>query len=694
MAVRRGWWRAALVAGAAAVAAAAQGEPEAATDVATARAGAWLEATIEPGGWLAGTVSNARGKRVVAESLAAWLALVRGTGAPPAAARRDASERALAATVAGRGIEDAAFACWLLGSAAFPLAEATLRDGAVHPLLPSLVARLGALRNSEGVWAHGSMEGTVAGYPSTVLAATNWAITALGFAAEHGVAAPWLGDATGLLTAVQAPNGGMPYGGRPYRIGIEAGRTAGSLVALIAAGAGDSPGAQRAAEYLWHNLRLVPDGHASPAMHVWNGALAAYALGDAAWRRYADLVLARVVAAQRADGSFDDIAGAHSPDTMALMGDELSGRAYVTAAYAAALSVPRSRLGAWLRQRMAFAPPIAPAAGPPAPPSVWRADAAAVVALAASRDAVFALGAGRALTVRAAPDGAVRWTAELPIAVPTPAVLTLCGERLVAWCRDGGPVGVFDLAARRVAWHGTVALAPFAGVRCHGDELCAVAPDGTLAVRRLVDGAVLQTVPLPPGLKRSVLPLANGTFLGAADARLVCLDRAGEVTWRGRNRGATAQVAATWSALLDGGLVFWGGSTDGELVCRRVADGDRIWSRQLDGGVVQLARDEAAARLAVLTAGGVVSVFDARGTPLWSADVSGGLQDPADAGSRLLATAAGPWVHATGRGRLLAYAWDGTPRLDVPVAADAAWAASGDRVVLAEPAALVAFAAP
>lgn len=658
------------------------------------RACQWLDATVAPPTWLRGTSGNARCKRLVAESLAAWTLLVRtpADAAPPA--RFADLERALAATVAGQGIEDAAFACWLLGGAAFPLAEATLRDGAAHELLPPLVARLGALRNSERVWAHGSMEGTVPGYPSTVVAATNWVVTALAFAAAHGVEVPppWLDAGADLLAAVQAPNGGIPYGGRPYRIGIEAGRTAGTVVALAAAGRGATPSFTRAANYLWRNARLVPSGHASPAMHVWNGALAAFALGDVAWQRYASEVLARVVAAQRDDGSFDDLAGPHSPDTMLLMGDELSGRAYVTALYGAALLVPQSRLGAWLRGRVSFVPPAAADAGSAVPVPVWRAVVGETRAIASSGEQVFVLRTDRELAAYHLADGRELWRTPVPIDLAAPAALTVRGTWLVGWSREGGPIVVFDLAARRLVWHGHVALAPFASVRFVDARFCAVTPNGTLVVRRLDDGGCALATTLPTGLKRSVVPLANGTFLAAADARLVCLDRDGEVVWRGRNRSDTAQVAATWSQLVATGEVFWGGSTDGALVCRRVDSGDLVWSRQLDGGVVQLARDDANGGLAALTAGGVLSVFDARGALRWSADVSDGRQDPEGAPSRLVAMANGPWVHATGREVLCRFSWDGSPRLELPVDAVAPWVVADERLAIVRDSALCLFA--
>ncbi len=85
----------------------------------------------------------------------------------------------------------------------------------------------------------------------------------------------------------------------------------------------------------------------------------------------------------------------------------------------------------------------------------------------------------------------------------------------------------------------------------------------------------------------------------AADAELRC---------RGRSRDDRANVAASWTCLLDCGEVFVGGSTDGALVCRRLDDGELIWPRSLDWGVVQLAACDAGSAWAC--GGGVVVAGD------------------------------------------------------------------------------------
>lgn len=69
----------------------------------------------------------------------------------------------------------------------------------------------------------------------------------------------------------------------------------------------------------------------------WIRSLACELLGGETRARYRDGVLARVRATQREDGSFGDLHPG-SPDSMQLMSDERTDRAYRTALYAAALA--------------------------------------------------------------------------------------------------------------------------------------------------------------------------------------------------------------------------------------------------------------------------------------------------------------------------------------------------------------------
>ncbi|MEM7202206.1 MAG: DUF6288 domain-containing protein [Planctomycetota bacterium] len=662
---------------------------------AVGRAVAWLQKTIDPATWLTETSGNARGKRIVARSMLAWL---HASGAAPAQeAGTEALDAAQRRVVAGRSLEDMSFATWLLGSASFYLAECTLRDESVHPSWDRLVARLGELRNSEGGWAHGNMEGLVPGYPSTVMAATNWALSSLGLARALGAEVPaeFIDGGVALLEATQSSTGAFPYGGRPYRIGMEAGRTGGAVIALAAVDRADTDAFRRATMYLYRNMARVPEGHASPAMHVMNGALAAYALGDAAWQRYEQEVVARLLAAQRDDGTFEDLLGERSPDSMRLMGDAVSSHAYVTSLYAAALHVPKTRLAHWLRRRVRFTPPTDTIADR-APQPLWSRAADGVVGLTTSAavgsaGAVVAIFENGDIITLAAADGREVSHAATGLQLEPALRVRRRADDLLAWTKGGGPMFVFDLAAQNLRWRAAVSMAPFAGVRLGARDVYFVDINGTATARRLIDGVASRSLKLPGGLKRQVVPLDDGAVIAVADSRIQCIESDGEVRWRGRNRHPKAAVAGTWTGIvaIDDRCFF--GSTDGTVTCRGLDDAELVWRATLDAGVVQVVAAGNTGMVLALTAAGTVAALNGE-TPAWATNVSDGCQDPDEHPTRIVASDDAVWVQATGAQRLLSLSLeDGSINTRLPCSATAAVAIGVDLAYVANGEAVVAF---
>ena len=134
-------------------------------------------------------------------------------------------------------------------------------------------------QNLEGGWAHGEKDRPrPPWYPGTLIATTNLALLSLG-AAER-MKTPIVKELNyqqavrsglQLLRDVQGPHGGLPYGDRYYRSGYDAGRTAGTLLALAALRQTDINLFRQAATFVLRNIDMIPEGHAGPPLHVLLG---------------------------------------------------------------------------------------------------------------------------------------------------------------------------------------------------------------------------------------------------------------------------------------------------------------------------------------------------------------------------------------------------------------------------------------
>lgn len=678
------------------LAAVADGRAQDGAPAALAKARAYLIEHVDRDDWLRGTTSNARGQRVVAQAMLAFT-----LAATAHEDLREPGDRVAAradATLCAAGVEDFGFATWLSSSVSFAAAERWLRDGHAPAVTPELVDRIAELRNSEGVWAHGQMEGLVGFYPSSLMAATNWALFALGFgrSAGHAPPADTIEHALEVLCDVQAENGGVPYGGRPYRLGVEAGRTAGTVLALLSLGRSDGDAFAGAARFVRHNLRLVPEGHASPAMHVFNGALCAWALGPATWRRYRELVLQRLLDAQRDDGSFEDIIGERSPDSMAIMGDPISSRAYVTALYTAALAVPTSRLGAWLRERAAAAGDgdrlDALAVEPPPLQQVWQLDVAGATGLGQRDGTVFVFDADGWQTLRATdgrPLGSqrARWRGE-------DGRKLLVGEHVVAFDPAAGELAVTasDTGERR--WHARAGTVPQPDLGLTDDALVLLQAGGALVRFELETGARNTIVDLgSTGMRNMICPLPDGACIVTCDERIACYEADGTRRWRGRNRDPIARVSATWLSLARAGDTFVGGSSDGSVIARRLDDGTAVWRAVVRNAAGQVLVDPRRPdRVVVVDAASVVSRIVA-GRIVWQIDVSGMRQAPEGTATYARLGEDRIWVAVPGRERLVEVDFDGRVLGATELGEHDDWLVAGSCVVRRRGDTLTCFAA-
>ncbi len=690
------------------------------TDAAAARGLRWLSQQMQGKAWFkpAGAMANTTGKRQATTAIASWAALAAegGLAAEDGAADVDpevakAWQASLAKVAGGGGFATAAFANWLDGMSGLYFCELSLKEGQPGRALRRIVSGFEGRQNPEGAWGHGMMGGGF--YPSTLVAASNWALLVLGLAARQGleVEPDVIDEALALYRKVQGKNGSLPYGGLPYRKGYEAGRTSGTVVALLALGSHQDPMFRRAAQYVRRNLVAVPNGHASPAMHVFMGALAAYALGNEDWQRYRSTVLARVLASQKADGSFEDIQGI-SPDSLRLMGDDLTNRAYITALYTAALAVPHSRVAKEIRLQAPL--PAIPRThdlaelGDP----LWKVAAPEGASLVHARDRVLILDrSGRVHVFDAATGEAkegFRIGSETSPKIADGRFFTH-GDDVFVWAmpdvkrqipgsmkemleaarkRRKNPGPRPQLACWSVGGQGTRWVQDLPGPLtrvCTSSEGVHLLLMGGKVRSIDRDGNNLHEPFRGPALKANgaITRLDNGHIVVSGESRLAAFDREGTELWKVRGRAQRGVTPAAIGALATGEGLVYAGLSSGEVWCLSAEDGKKRWRVQTGAAVAQLELCGTGAQqtLIVLTYDG--SIHGVRkGKLLWTTDVTEGTEAPHP--PRIILGNGVIWAGSTEAGRLVKLDQiSGRIQRRLVLPKDAHWDVGGGRIYIA-----------
>jgi len=652
-------------------------------DEALARGLGWLQKHMQGKAWLkpAGAMGNTAGKRHAATAIAGWVALSDEQGlVDPQVAK--AWQARLARAAGGSGFNTAAFANWLDGMAGLYFVELALRETKSRRALRRIVAGFESRQNREGAWGHGMRGGGF--YPSTLVAASNWALLTLGLAARQGceVEPEVIDEALALYAKVQARNGSFPYGGLPYRKGYEAGRTSGSVVALLAVEKDQSPLFRRAAQYVRRNLVAVPNGHASPAMHVFMGALAAYALGEDDWKRYRSTVLVRVLACQQPDGSFDDIQG-QSPDSFKLMGDDLTNRAYITALYTAALAVPYSRVARELKLDTPLPDPQPSPALTAATDPLWQVapTEGETRGLVHAGDRVLLLKQDgqvhcfEAVSGKACPKESFRLGGGAKIAstkffchgddvfmcvapevkMQMPGSMKEMFEASRKRRKNPGPrqqLARYSVAEHRLCWTKDLP-APLMRCAISSAGLHLLLFGGKVwSIDR--DGNDLHEPFSGPALKANgaIARFENGQTVVAGESRLALFDSEGNQAWTCKMRSPRGVTPPAIGALVASGERVYAGLTSGEALCLSAQDGKKLWRVQTGAAIQRLQMVGTGARetlLALTYDGSLHGIRD--GKLLWTADLTEGAEAPH--GPTLAVGEASIWAGSSEASRLV-----------------------------------------
>lgn len=552
-----------------------------------------------------------------------------------------------------RAMGEDALENWSQAFCALALIERAQRGEADGDALAALVARIQSGQRSDGGWGHG-FRGSIDSYPSTLIAATNGSLLALGLCERLGlkVDEKCIERGLNLYKSVRAETGAFPYGGPLHRVDFEAGRTAGALTAMTALGRTDDEILRCTADYLFVNVLSIPEGHGSPAYHIFEGALAFHALGADAWKRYEETVLSGVRDVVRGDGSFDDLYD-RSPDSHLAMGSAELNRAFRTALYTAALSVPLSHTAASLREYGEDRLPVIVSRHEPNTCClVWRRNLRSATSLF-SFDAIVAVveESGR-IGFRSAGSGELlsELEHEIDCEVPLEVVdVQHVGDRVLVQLRESlaedfdadrlaarvfrtdAPVRAgrkflvcYSLSELSLRWNREFELEPRA-VRLAEDQVFVLGSGGGLNVLDARTGNLDDCRSSLPSIAQCVIETGpGGCLVVGTDATLKLLDREGEELWVKRVAASADATAASWLTVRFAGEKLWAGSTDGLVRGIDIHTGKTVSEISLRAAVRELLLPPGQEELLlVLTDDGRVSALS-RGAVAWEVDLAGG----------------------------------------------------------------------
>lgn len=233
---------------------------------------------------------------------------------------------------------------WPLAFAVMALSEITAKDSSNEwkPQIAEFTKKIGENQEATGGWAHGPGGPNALGYVELEVM-SNLCLGAFGMAREAGIEPP----ASPLFKGVEyvkacTSGGGVAYSTRPGQAGFgDPGRTAGAYWAFRQLRRKEKVVGEME-KFYDRGMKDLPNGHASPVMHIWAGSLAAAAMGNGASKRFWTLYRPFIMAARAEGGAFD---ARPNDETRQLKsnGDRSVGYVYMTAAYAIVMQAGQDR---------------------------------------------------------------------------------------------------------------------------------------------------------------------------------------------------------------------------------------------------------------------------------------------------------------------------------------------------------------
>jgi hypothetical protein len=202
----------------------------------------------------------------------------------------------------------------------------------------------------------------------------------------------------------------------------------------------------------------------------------------------------------------------------------------------------------------------------------WSVPTADIVAPPATGEGLVFLAHHQQVVALAAPDGSMRWRAEIEGTISAPF---LCQSGWLLVVTDAGRVTMLRAATGERLWTQSLTAAVRVQPVAAGRHVYVATEDGRVAALALESGKVLWDAKLPAGAT-TLHPLDDRIFVGSRDRFFYCLAAdSGKKKWRWRTGGTIVGVSA-----VDADRVYFV-SLDNVLRALNRSGGDQVWKTSL-----------------------------------------------------------------------------------------------------------------
>ncbi len=229
---------------------------------------------------------------------------------------------------------------WALAFAVMFLAEeySAHKNKAIRTKLKAVARGILENQESSGGWAHGPGFKTAHYLEFEIM--SNWCLSAVGMARQLKIKLDKAKIGKGLEYVIRhiRPDGGMHYSLNNRQTSVA--RTGGAIFTFSMLKQQSHPKFQKMVSFFQDKMdRSLESAHGSPAMCLFQSAIAALQLHKTLWDKYVEVFFEKILGKQKSDGSFGTIPGEKGQDF-----DSECGTAYNTAFYALILLLDEGNL--------------------------------------------------------------------------------------------------------------------------------------------------------------------------------------------------------------------------------------------------------------------------------------------------------------------------------------------------------------